>query len=340
MKAHGTADEGHPVIDVGDVDGLSGLWIFFAGELNVALLVVNGVNAGRRRIALIGIARNDARLPFEVAVCIVVARVLLGKVDVDIGTPIGLACIGVFCSGLLGGDVDIARLLVGNGVLDHLGEGHLVADPAIGAAADGDLLAIRARVGALAAGGIELGHGEVVNPFGKLIVVERGVERVVEGDPLAHLGAVERSHSGSAHLEIHVDAEQLICCVAGLLELFVGGASGERLVGRIVKGAGGLSVLDGFRCRLCYRIGIYALARTRLFDGELAGIGVIGAGGIEGAGSVLVEGIDGGGELLVKGVLVVGCLGCLVERGEVFLGVTRGERSDELDGPEEGGISR
>ena len=74
------------------------------------------------------------------------------------------------------------------------------------------------------------------------------------------------------------------------------------------QGAGGLSVLDGFRCRLCYRIGIYALARTRLFDGELAGIGVIGAGGIEGAGSVLVEGVDGSGELFVEGVLVVGCL--------------------------------
>ena len=57
-----TADEGHPVIDVGDIDGLSGLWIFFAGELNVALLVVDGVNASRRCIALIGIARNDAQI--------------------------------------------------------------------------------------------------------------------------------------------------------------------------------------------------------------------------------------------------------------------------------------
>ena len=54
----------------------------------------------------------------------------------------------------------------------------------------------------------------------------------------------------------------------------------------------------------------------------------------------MVEGIDGSGELLVKGVFVVGCLDRLVERGEVFLGVTRGERSDELDRPEEGGISR
>ena len=74
-------------------------------------------------------AGNKVGLPNDITVLVVVARVLLGQIDIDVCLPVGLS----LCSkgvGLLGVlDLDLAGLLVVNGVLDLLGERAAVDGP-------------------------------------------------------------------------------------------------------------------------------------------------------------------------------------------------------------------
>ena len=90
VEADHVALERHPVAHRALVFGLSGRGIFGTDERACAVVAVDLPHA-LRGCVLAGQARDKVGLPHDIAVLVVVARVLLGQVDVDIGLPIGLA---------------------------------------------------------------------------------------------------------------------------------------------------------------------------------------------------------------------------------------------------------
>ena len=204
------------------------------------------------------------------------------------------------------GIFDLAGLLVRHGLLDELGERRLVADPAVGAAGDVDHLAVGARVAALGADRVELGGGELADPGREPLGVQGGVEVLVEGDPLGHRLAVERRDHRAAHLEVDVDADDLVGGVACRLELLVARPARERLVHGVVELERGLGRRHGLLGGGDDGVAAELLVGARTGDGEHARLLVIGPRGVEGAGAVGVELVDRRAERLLERRLVVG----------------------------------
>ena len=121
MESDHIALERHPVADRALVLGFAGLGVLGTDEFAGAIVAVDlpyALGGG----VFARFARNKVGLPHDVAALVVVARMLLGQVDVDIGLPVGLA-LGGKCVGLLGvRNFDLAGLLVVDGVFDLLGE--------------------------------------------------------------------------------------------------------------------------------------------------------------------------------------------------------------------------
>ena len=292
---------------------------------------------------------DDARLPEDVTVGIVVASILLGDVNVDIGSPVALTLVGVGVALGFVGELDIARLLVRDGVLDSAYQRVDIDAPTVVAARDGDLFAVGARVGALRPDGVVV-VGELVRPVREALVAERGVERVVEGDPVLKGGAVELAGVVAVELEGHVHTEEVVRGVAGGLDLVIGEAVVERRVGVITE----LGEVCRARKRRELHLGVLddvvaaeLLHGLGLGEGELALVGVEGLRCAEGAGAALVELVDGLAELGLEFVFFKGGgeerrvdilaeVDCSVGGGAVG----GAEVLHELDGPCERGLGR
>ena len=240
---------------------------------------------------------------------------LLGQVDVDIRFPVGLSLCGKGI-GLLGVlDLDLAGLLVVNGVLDLLGERAAVDGPTKVAAFDGALLAIGARPPTSGAHGIKA-VGEFGCPAADLRRIERGVGRIGKADPLQHGAAINLAGILAVELEGHVDAQEVVGSIACGLNLIIGQRSIKRLIGIVAE----LGKIYGLGQRGKLELGILNdmlavdfFVGARLLDGKLAGLLVIGAIGLERARTALVKLVDSGAQVLLKLLLVKG----IGEHGQV-----------------------
>ena len=310
MHADGVAHERHPVGDRGLVVGLAVLVLVESDEGRVACFGIQAEDARWGCISGVRVARDAAALPDEVARRVVVARVLFGQVDVAIGAPIGLAHAAPGCGGTLERNLDIADLLVGYGVLEQLHELRLIAHPAVGAAAHGDGLAVGAGVGPLAAYGVDMRLGELVHPLPHGFRVERWVQRLIEGDPLSELRAVERGDDGAPHLEVDVRPNEFVGTVDRMLKFLLRGAAGkgsEAALGQLdARGEG----RHGHERRAIDGVFVQLAVGEGLCEGERTGLGIESTGRIESSHARRVELIDCRVEAGQEGIAIE-CLGKL-----------------------------
>ena len=165
---------------------------------------------------------------------------LLGQVDVDVCLPVGFALCGKGV-GLLGVlDLDLAGLLVVDGILDLLGERSTVDGPAKVATLDSALLAVGARPPASGSHSVKA-VGKFGGPAADLRGVERGVRRIGKADPLQHGAAIDLAGVLAVELESDVDAQEVVGGIACSLNLVVGQRSIERLIGIVAE----LRKIDG-----------------------------------------------------------------------------------------------
>ena len=141
METHHVALKGHPVVDLAFVFWLAGFGVLFADKRCSATVAVDlpyafGCGMLTRQ------PRDEVCFPDDGTIFVIVAGILFGKIDVDIGLPVGFALCGEGI-GLLGIlNFDVARLLVVYGVLYLLGDRFAVNGPAKVAALDGALLTV------------------------------------------------------------------------------------------------------------------------------------------------------------------------------------------------------
>ena len=141
VEANHVALKRHPVAHRALVFGLTGLGVLGADKLGGAVIAVDLPHALGGGV-FARFAGNKVGLPNDISALVIVARVLLGQVDVDIRLPIGLA-LGGKGVGLLGViDLNLAGLLVVNSILDLLGKRAAVDGPTKVTAFDGAPLAI------------------------------------------------------------------------------------------------------------------------------------------------------------------------------------------------------
>ena len=141
VEADHVALKRHPVAHRTLVFGLTGLGVLGSDQGAAAVVAVDLPHALGGGV-FARFAGNKVGLPDDITVLVIVARVLLGQVDVDVCLPVGLSLCGKGV-GLLGVlDLDLAGLLVVNSVFDLLGERAAVDGPTKVTAFDGALLAI------------------------------------------------------------------------------------------------------------------------------------------------------------------------------------------------------
>ena len=120
VEADHVALKRHPVAHRALVFGLACLGVLGTNQRARAVVAVDLPDALGRGV-LARLARDKVGLPYDIAALVVVARVLLGQIDIDVCLPVGFALCGKGI-GLLGIlNLDFAGLLVVNGVLDLLG---------------------------------------------------------------------------------------------------------------------------------------------------------------------------------------------------------------------------
>ena len=307
VEADHVALKRHPVAHRALVFGLTGLGVLGSDQGAAAVVAVDLPHALGGGV-FARFAGNKVGLPHDIAALVVVARVLLGQVDVDIRLPVGLSLCGKGV-GLLGVlDFDFAGLLVVNGVLDLLGERAAVDGPTKVTAFDGALLAIGARPPASGAHGIKA-VGELGCPAADLRRIERGVGRIGKADPLQYGAAINFAGILAVELEGHVDAQEVVGGIACGLNLIIGQRSIERFIGIVAE----LGKIYGLGQRGKLELGILNdmlavefFVGARLLDGKLAGLLVIGAIGLERARTALVKLVDSGAQVLLKLLLVKG----------------------------------
>ena len=101
----------HPIAYRALVFGLAGLGVLGTDEFAGAIVAVDLPDALGRGV-LARLSRDKVGLPYDIAALVVVARVLLGQIDIDVCLPVGLSLCGKGV-GLLGVlDLDFAGLLV------------------------------------------------------------------------------------------------------------------------------------------------------------------------------------------------------------------------------------
>lgn len=295
VEADHVALKRHPVAHRALVFGLTGRWVFGADERARAVVAVDLPDALGRGV-LARQARDKVGLPYDIAALIVVARVLLGQIDIDVCLPVGLALCGKGV-GLLGVlNFDFAGLLVVDGILDLLGKRVAIDRPAKVAAFDGTLLAIGARPPTSGAHGVKA-VGELGCPAADLRRIERGVGRIGKADPLQNGAAINLAGILAVEFEGHVDAQEVVCGIACGLNLIIGQRSIERLIGIVAE----FGKIDGLGQRGKLELGILndmlaveLFVGACLLDGKLAGLLVIRAISLERARTALVKLIDGG----------------------------------------------
>ena len=307
MEANHVALKRHPVAHRALVFGLTGLGVLGADKLGGAVVAVDLPHALGGGV-FARFAGNKVGLPNDIAALVVVARVLLGQVDVDIRLPIGLA-LGGKGVGLLGViDLNLAGLLVVYSILDLLGKRAAIDRPTKVTAFDGTLLAIGARPPTSGAHGVKA-IGEVCCPVADLGGVKCGVRGVGKTDPLQHRAAVDLAGIVAVELKGHVNAQEVVGGIACGLDLVVGECAVERLVGIVSE----LRKIDGLgqRRELDLRIlndmlAVELFVGAGLLDRELARLLVVGARCLKGTRAALVECVDGGTQILLELLLVKG----------------------------------